>query len=258
MSGLPPVHPEKPSAVSGPRVLPSLTAASLALVLILLTFVSRASRLVAPRASPPPAKCPHVVLFSSARHGSTWFIDSVERCRYSRSPRRRPTEPFDPDVFRATEPWKHPRSPIYALSGADTAHYVRANSSVKVFSSTMALNPQGVRDLVTNASALHLPFVILRREPRATFESLRVAKHSGIWNGMRNSSGLNDTQIGHLVDQEAFAKYKATMERHYQFIHGILHQARVTWTDTVDYDRIKAQKYIRLHNNNCYIRNCNF
>lgn len=256
MPGLPPVHAPKPPPARGARLLPSLTAASLALVLLLLAFVSRASRLAAPRAA--RSRCAHLVLFSSARHGSTWLIDSVERCRYSRSARRRPPEPFDPDVFRATEPWKHRRSPLYAVSGADAARYVRANSSVKVFSSTAALNPQGVRDLVSNASALRLPVVILRRDPGATFESLRVAKHSGVWNGRRNTSGLDDAQIAGLVDQEAFEHYKAAMDSHYQSINRMLYHAGVTWTDTVDYDRIKAQKYIRLHNNNCYIRNCNF
>lgn len=28
--------------------------------------------------------CPHVLLFSAIRHGSTWFVDNVERCVYSR------------------------------------------------------------------------------------------------------------------------------------------------------------------------------
>lgn len=215
--------------------------------------------LTAPKKHPPePVKCRHVVLFSSARHGSTWFIDSVEKCRYSRSQERLPSEPFAPDVFKATEPWKHVHSPIYNLSGADTARYVRDNSSVKVFSSTMALNKQGVVELTQEGATLGLPFVILRREPKATYQSLRVAKHSGIWNGNRETAGVDKSEAQELGNDDGFAKYKATIKRHYEGIEAMLADAGVDWADTIDYDEVKDEKYIRLENNDCYVRNCNF
>lgn len=122
----------------------------------------------------------------------------------------------------------------------------------------MQLNKQGVLDLIAETAILHLPVVILRREPKATYESLRVAKHLGVWNGNRNSSGLDSNQVEQLVDQQGFERYKASMTRHYASIHQMLADAGVTWADTIDYDHVKEHKYIRLQMNNCYVRNCNF
>lgn len=201
-----------------------------------------------------PRKCPHVVLFSSARHGSTWFIDSVERCRFSRSGERKEDEPFATSVFRETEPWKHVRSELYNMTGGDVARYVVKNSSIKVFSSTLDANPQGVRNLIRTGAEMGLPFVILRRKPEETYRSLRVAKESGVWNGVGNVT----LSLGDVMKEDGFLKYQNGLQRYYGEIERLLREGGVTTIDSVDYDDIRQLKYIRLQRNDCYVRNCNF
>lgn len=203
-------------------------------------------------AAAQPSKCDHVVLFSSARHGSTWFIDSVERCRYSRSSEKLANEPFASSVFKHTEPWKHKNSPLYAMDGAAVAEYASTNSSVKVFSSTMEINRPGVEALAREGARLHVPFVVLRREPQATFRSLRVAKETGVWNG------VGSKHVGNVTQMDGFDKYKQSIDNYYARVHALLKDAGVVDVDVLDYDVIKELKYIRLEHSACYIRNCNF
>lgn len=198
--------------------------------------------------------CSHILLFSSARHGSTWFIDSADNCRYSMSAPE--DKPFSNTVFLMTEPWKHEKSSFANMSGIEVADHVRKNASVKIFSSTLANFRPRVEELLESAGrSMDIPVVILRRDPRSTFSSFQLASETKNWNTRKDSEKV--IKIDH-DKEKAFQGYKAYLERYFADVQNLIAEKNVTRADIIDYDDIKDLEYIKLKNNDCYIRNCNF
>ena len=79
--------------------------------------------------------CLHAGSFSSARHGSTWYLESTESCRASRCDKPKECGHLATSGFRVTELWKHVRSEFYNKTG-DLGRDVTNNRSIKVLSSS--------------------------------------------------------------------------------------------------------------------------
>lgn len=156
--------------------------------------------------------CANAVIFSGARQGSTWFIDSIENCAYSHEDPASGKRLFNRDVFRRTELWKHfgePHLDGSDLSPRDAVRYVIRNSSVKIFPSVFWRRRDDVASILKMRSEFSLSVLILRRDVDAAWKSWLKALTSKRWNGspvVQSNTSTVDTGVNDDNRNDSFPK----------------------------------------------------
>lgn len=228
--------------------------------------------------------CPHVVLLSAARHGSTWFIDSVERCRFSEA--NNGTSFGKLNMF--SEMWMTSHDgPLRDMKYGHALDYVTTFMSIKFFPWTWTLYSENITSLVRAAHHMrHLPVVVLTRSHADAYRSFVSAQEKGTWNSavpdsdagagkvstnevtLRQSSARavnvkqnasvrqGQTEQKKIEEDEDFKHFAEQRDEYFKTIRSMLKQNNVKY-DQVDYDEIKGIKWIHLPNSQCYVRNCN-
>lgn len=199
--------------------------------------------------------CPHIILVSAPRHGSTWFLDSVEKCRYLKVNKTTGQHYYKGAVFRETEVWHSHAGPVQFISPDDAFIYVQRNTSLKIFPKLD--NKRGrVITLLKDIAKTKIPIIVLTRKVTSTFSSLTEARKKKSWNNIPASPGSNPMEIDE--ETKVFLTYKQEIEDFFNGMDEILKNLPTTRIDYMDYDDVKDMEYIHAKNNNCYIRNCNF
>lgn len=202
------------------------------------------------------SRCARALIITGARQGSTWFIDSVEQCRYSSAGEGTGERLYADDVFKRTELWKHFGEP--ALDGttldADAAlMYIEHNSSVKIFPSVYYRRKKDVVHMLRNRKKHGFSVFVLRRDVDASWDSWVRAETSQVWNGAKKEpeGGFNQT----LHDMHEY--FLESRKRYDSNVDGLLNGFNFEY-DVFDYDQIKTKKIIYAERNQCYIENCNY
>ena len=237
-----------------PVLLPLLLVCVLATAsLLLVALPSAPATDFVPDDTPP---CARALIFTGARQGSTWFVDSLERCRYSSAGAGTPDRRYADDVFKRTELWKHfgePHLDGSALSADDALRYIVTNSSVKIFPSVYYRRKADVVHMLRQRDKFNLAVFVLRRHVNATWDSWVRAQNSNVWNGAKkeHEAELNQT----LYDVRDY--FFDSRQRYDENVDAMLDGFQVQY-DLFDYDDIKDKALIYARNNACFIRNCNY
>lgn len=195
-------------------------------------------------------RCSHIVLFSAARHGSTWFIDSVEGCTFTRG-----NSGTYGSLNAQTEIWNSGQDGIVLnMSVEDAVHYVAHNMSLKFFPSPMKFRQDDAAAVIHGAHQHNIPFVMLTRKPESAFKSLLVARETNVWNSVSNRS---PESVELPLEDKEFIVYRKSISRHFESARNILESKGIPY-DVFDYDVVKTVPWIILPKSLCYIRNCNF
>lgn len=205
-------------------------------------------------AAPDLPLCSNAIVFTGARQGSTWFINSLERCSFADAPSANTSQPrFADDSFKRTELWKHFGEPALDgtnLSATDAVHYIVHNNSVKIFPSVFWRRRDDIAQMLRMRREHNLTVLVLRRDVHAAWDSWRRANRSGVWNG-------SVKQVHDEYDPQLHEYFLASRERYDRGVENFLHKEQVPY-DVFDYDQVKGQPYVIAKNNHCYIANCNF
>lgn len=201
--------------------------------------------------------CPHIAMLSAARHGSTWFVDSVDDCRYSShvpfDDMEQEKAEFAADVFSVSELWSIHEGPLRKISPLSAAEYIKVNASVKLLSPHAVERPGSVRSFLTEVKNQGTPVVLLRRDLGDAFASLSEAQKTGNWAAIkRRGRRRKGKPVG-----EGWKAYRAKMEKYFKDGTGLLREVGVKF-DEVWYEDVVGQERIWLENAGCYVRNCNF
>lgn len=216
------------------------------LVLLLLPFP-----IPAPLLALPP--CKNAVIFTGARQGSTWFVDSIENCAYSTVAHGDGARQFAKDVFKKTELWKHFGEK--ALDGVDmTAYgaldYIVSNTSIKIFPSVFWRRRPDIMTILNERKLYNLTVLVLRRDVEAAWDSWVRAESSNVWNGAVKTANVTFDESLHRYFVESRGRYDVGVEK-------LLNENGVEY-DVFDYDKAKNMKTLVARNNGCMILNCNF
>lgn len=202
--------------------------------------------------SPPSdlKPCSHVVLFSAPRHGSTWFIDSVEGCSFTRA-----NNGTFGTLNAQTEIWNGGQFGVVRnISKGDAVHYVVHNMSLKFFPTPWKVRQNDAMAVIDGAHQQAVPFVMLTRRIENAFKSLVVARETRVWNRVADNSSES---IDVALDEEEFADYNLFISTHFDSARHYLESRAIPY-DSFDYDVIKSLRWIILPKSRCYVPNCNF
>lgn len=238
------------------------------------------------------AECQNAVIFTGARQGSTWFIDSIQHCMYSRVDPESGHRLFHPDVFRKTEIWKHfgePQLDGTHLTAQDALNYVVHNTSIKIFPSVFWRRRHDVAEILRHRQKYNLTILVLRRDVEATWHSWLRAQRSNVWNVASSNATSTDTQstsVSNDADdfdlpaglnfrelehekqrlmsnlspeeyRERYGRFSDSRKRFDKGVEQLLREHQVSY-DVFDYDIAREMPVAIARNNRCIIRNCNF
>jgi len=201
--------------------------------------------------SQPPSlpRCAHVVMFTSPRHGSTWLVDSIERCKYSNG-----TKSFG-DANWYAELWNPgQRGPLFNLTAEEAVEYIARNGSVKLF--PVALE-RDARFVVDAAVRRGFPIFLLRRDAVAVFQSVQNVRIDDVWNRVRKPSRTSEREAVQ-EDDERFVGMRRNLQKFFEKAEALLSEVGATKVDDFTFEDIYEQEFIVARNNGCYIHNCNF
>ena len=195
--------------------------------------------------------CGRAILFSGARQGSTWLIDSIEKCAYS-APQSRlyHYNKYVHTVFKRTELWKHFGD---TMDKHDALEYIVSNSSVKIFPSVFWKRRTDLRFLLQKAKLLGIHIFVLRRDVEHTWKSWSIAQVHDVWNGVQANGTGKQLEKYH----EQYIYFKESRKRYDNAVDNILREEKVMF-DLFEFEKVKGQDVIVAKNNRCVIRNCNF
>lgn len=237
-------------------------------------------------------ECERAVIFTGARQGSTWFIDSIQHCAYSTVDGQTGRRLFHPDVFRKTEIWKHFGEP--GLDGTnitvpDALEYIVHNTSIKIFPSVFWRRRHDVARILQSRHEYQLSILVLRRDVEDTWHSWLHAQRSHVWNAASTNTTLSPSNSMHvstdadefefpgILDpremeherqrqianwspqeyRERFSRFQESRKRFDKGVEQMLRENRVSY-DIFDYDTVREMPIVLARNNRCFIRNCNF
>lgn len=240
-------------------------------------------------------ECRNAVIFTGARQGSTWFIDSIQHCAYSHVDSQSGGRLFHPDVFKKTEIWKHfgePQLDGTDLSAQDALHYVVHNTSIKIFPSVFWRRRNDVAEILRNRFVHKLTILVLRRDVEATWHSWLRAQQSNIWIAASSNTTSTGSHTSHSTDvsndaddfdlpdgldsreleherqrllnnwsreeyRERYSRFSDSRKRFDKGVEQLLKEHQVPY-DVFDYDTAREMPVVIARNNRCIIRNCNF
>lgn len=218
--------------------------------------------------SPPPRDaplCAHIVLLTAARHGSTWFVDSADNCRYSShipvqdstddavEPKEEKEEKYSSEVFSLSELWSVHEGPLKTIEPTSAAEYVEVNGSVKLLPPHAVKSPLRVLSFFEAVREREAPVVILRRDLADSWASLIEAEETGNWAVIRRRRRRRTRRRV----EEGWEEYKADMKEYFEEGKGLLREVGLKF-DELWYEDVVGQERIWLEKAACYVRNCNF
>lgn len=217
-----------------------------------------------PQSQPLVRECGHVLLFTSPRHGSTWFLDNVEKCRFS----RKFGGTFG-NLNSLTEMWNQGQfGPVRNLTAPQAVNYLLSNLSLKIFPGPYSERRDVAIQLVEQLGQSNnniIPVVILKRAVNDVYRSLSMAQKTGTWN--RNNQALKKDSIDdekddgderlNVQEQRMVLPHDDFMSEFFAQVPEDLENRGIRY-DTLDYEDIKERQWIMLPKNGCYVRNCNF
>lgn len=210
--------------------------------------------LLAPRVAHLP-RCENGLIFTGARQGSTWLIDSFEKCMYSSSASPVSGLSFSRDVFRRTELWKHfgePHLDGTNLTARDALRYITHNTSVKIFPSVFWRRRNDITYMLKRRADYNLTVIVLRRDVQAAWKSWVRARENDVWNG----ASSNEVRGGG-VNESLKSYFEQSRLRYDRGVDMLLGKLDVQF-DLFDYDVVRKLRSVVATNNGCVIRNCNF
>lgn len=212
-------------------------------------------------ASNQPKPCPHVLLFSAVRHGSTWFVDNVERCAYSRDASGNRTGFFG-KLNQNAELWlKAQPGPLKSMPVNEVPNYVFNNHSTKIFPFIWSSRLDDVRHILHAVSGFvpPVPIVLLTRDEQSVYQSWLTAKETEVWNADTNGTkrALNSSIWDSPEQIQKAQSYADRLKKYFADVAVYLSRNGYVF-DQLDYDRIVQMRSIPLQNSACVIHNCNF
>lgn len=215
---------------------------------------------------PTTPQCPRLVLLSAPRHGSTWFLNSVEQCRFSETSTVNGSQVTSYGSFNSlTELWNPAQksSQLRNISAYDAAQYVRQNVSIKLFPISV-MNIPRLEMFLNEANKRGVRFVALKRIPREAFKSWVQAALSAKWN--THSKGRTKRTIITDEDMKEYMKksdltegaYVRWIESNFAIYEKVLNGLGMHF-DVLWYEEIQDRKYIEVGGaDGCHVRNCNY
>lgn len=216
--------------------------------------------------------CPHVLLLSAPRHGSTWFLDNVEQCKYSRAEHddrhgKQKIGTFG-DLNRHAELWNDAQDgPLKRIPVQDVSDYLLRNHSIKVFPYVWNTHKPLLKTILDQVAFQSTPMIVLLRKPDEAYRSWLTALQTDVWNVNTNTSissplpnttfdsstPLEEEQRSH-ADEKGYAQM---LGKFFQEVQTYLDQHAYPY-DLFWYEQITEQAVIRLNSMSCIIHNCNF
>lgn len=245
-----PTSSHSESLANGPMKSSSLYLLTIPLLsLPLLIFFDFLLRL--PHHTTPD--CPHILLITQARHGSTWLLDSIEHCRYSKLEQVEPGI-YGKRVYLDTEVWHTHNTPLCNITIPDVVSHLH-NNSLKLF-------PTGVENIPRIERLLRVvdsPVVVLRRTPRDACCSLQKAQHSGQWARVKGQAPHVDDAACQCdrTCQRVCREWSVETDNYFADVARLLRRTSVQ-ADWIWYERVKDLPVITLRHARCVVRNCNF
>lgn len=211
----------------------------------------------------PWTQCSHTILISQARHGTTWLLDSVERCRFSRKEQVEEGI-YGKRVYLDTELWHvYDKAALYNISAQEAVNYVMNNCSVKIFPTALEKLDR-FKALVKGGRDLHVPIVVLRRNLTDAFWSYRRAEQSGVWahvnqGGAEAAENMGATQqnMNDPATGRALAKWRRESNVYFARVNQLLEKLEVP-VDELWYENVTHAKWLYLHSGSCWVRSCNY
>lgn len=225
-------------------------------------FNSKSTAYTATHALPPP--CPHVLVFTAPRHGSSWFVNNVENCTYSQ-----PDGTFG-TLFGRSELWVHWKWSVVAdITAPAAVSWLLSECSIKIFPVAWNKHRAGAEHVVFRAHDARVPIVLLARDVRKAFRSFYISQVTDVWERNINHSVQNsqrdlrsdrlDAIANQLIDDDAprWRAFRSKMTAHLNNTQHFLDEHAIPY-DRVVYDDIVDLPSVTLPNAKCVIRNCNF
>lgn len=205
-------------------------------------------------------QCGHVLLFTAPRHGSTWFVDCVEKCAFTIA-----NNGTFGHLNKYTELWNGGQDgPVLSISPEDAAEYVHENISLKVFPAPLRNFGEDVEKLTDIAyQKYNVPLVLLTRSLEDAYKSLATAEQQKVWNANTNMSNdavasMRAVEISQVeIDEKKDEVFQRFVQLHYDTVRKMLNEKQYMF-DELDYDALRASKYFVLEKNQCYIKSCNY
>lgn len=233
------------------------------LVLLLLVSLITGLLVSLPHNGPSLPLCSRFVVFTGPRQGSTWFIDSLEQCKYSLPASG--DAPYVEDVFNRTEVWVHFGEKEHEsgyMDGGMVVEYIKTNGSVKVFPRAFRRRRKELELVVKRREQYGIRLVVLRREIGKTWKSFKRAQLTGVWNGKGSDRDVPIEKRDKIERKgptwEAFVRGR---KRYEEGVETMLKEAGVSVEKEVDvlyFDKIKDMEWIELEKAGCVLRNCNY
>jgi len=199
---------------------------------------------------PSLPQCERMIVFSAPRHGSTWLIDCIGRCKYSDG------KTYGHTNFYA-ETWNPGLvGPLQDIGMEDAVKYVERNGSIKLFPMSFRRKPGGPEFVITKASKRGIPVVILTRNESDSFQSWKYAKETADWIQVRPEGNPGNKTVDE--NDESFKSFSSNLKSYFEKVRLLLQEAGATIVDEFAYEEIKDQEFIVAKNSGCYIHNCNF
>lgn len=201
---------------------------------------------------PPPdlPQCGHALLLTAPRHGSTWLVDSIERCSF------RANGTFTTANNNA-ELWIPSHVALSNISVAHATRHLQQNCSLKLFPQSFTTRPQDAVSMVRVARDTDTPILVLTRSIEAVFVSWRRARSEKVWNLVSAPNQMRNS----TVDKElwnAFVPFRDGVIRYFSMVDDVLERLEVRKVDRFAYEDIANKRFVVARKNGCYIRNCNF
>lgn len=203
--------------------------------------------------------CSRILLFTGPRHGSTWFLNNAERCRYS----------LGDGTFGAlhdeSELWvPRDESSVLNISLPAAQQWLLHNTSLKIFPWVWRTRQNDVEKLINFSKNHQIPFVLLRRNVTKAFESIVVAQRTKEWNRNAYASVEEIDDRDHVMttlspkEEIQWKQFRKFIETSMDSMANFFRVHRIP-IDEFFYDDVVSKPSVSLYHARtpCVIRNCN-
>lgn len=196
--------------------------------------------------------CPHSIILSSQRHGSTWVVNCLDNCTYSNPE----TSHFIKKVFVSSELWIWPTGPLATIAPESAVEYVKKNGTIKVFQQSLENRTEQVTELLRHARIRNVPVFFLRRNLRDAYASKLVAKKNWDWRHSVKDQGDGDRSSQQFVNTDNnYVRYRGQMKLYFEKLARIAGDVPTIWyEDIVHKEWFFVPKV--LNGQGCWIRDC--
>lgn len=202
-------------------------------------------------------RCPHAVVITSQRHGSSWFVNCIDNCSFSQVDHELN---FDAKLYLKTELWNptFKLGPVANISFNETLNYLKVNHSLKILPNVHDLHHETIQKFLVRVASFKLPIVVLRRNLSNAFKSYTIAKRTRQFNiNSKQSNGERTLRLNFPRDIMQENNFVMKINSYFHNITSFLKRKNIVF-EKLWYEEIRENRTIFLKSQNCEIFNCNY